>query len=495
MDTKTKNNEVSRRNFIRNSSLAAAGFYIVPRHVLGGKGFVAPSDKLIIAGVGAGGEGGYDLQKEAESPNAVIGYLCDVDDRQSVESRKRFPKAKYYHDWRELMDKEAKNFDAVSVAIPDHNHAIVAINAMQRGKHVYVQKPLTHDVYEARKLTEAAEKYRVVTQMGDQGASGDGVRQLMEWYEAGIIGDIHTVHCWTNRPVWPQGYVQWPKKSDPIPKELNFDLWLGTAQETNYFTELLPFNWRGWLDYGTGALGDMGCHIIGPVFKVLKLGYPTEVSCSASTVFDGVFKQAWYPKGGPVSSSVHFKYKGKEGKEINLNWMDGGIEPERPKELEPGEAMGGTSDPGNGVIFEGTRGKMMCNTYAMDATLLPTSLMNDVKVPQKYPRIKDGDQGHWRQWVEACIAGYDNAKVDSPFVGYAGPLTECVLMGNLAIRSFFYRVPNTEGDTRWGREFLYPGRGIILKWDGPNMKVTNFEPANQFVKRTYTEDFRDKELV
>lgn len=488
MAKKLEKSALSRRKFIRNGSFAAAGFYIVPRHVLGGKGYVAPSDQLVIAGVGAGGQGGYDIREFAKSPHAVIGYLCDVDDRQSVENRKKFPKAKYYHDWREMMDKESGSFDAVSVGIPDHNHAIVAMNAMQRGKHVYVEKPLTHDIYEARKLTEAAAKYKVITQMGDQGASGDGVRQLMEWYEAGIIGEIHTIHCWTNRPVWPQG-VPWPKQQDPLPKELDFDLWLGTAAETNYFTKLLPFNWRGWWDFGTGALGDMGCHIIGPVFKVVELGYPKEVTCSASTIFDGVFKEAYYPKGGPVSSSVHFKYEDKKGNEIMLHWMDGGIQPVRPPELGPNEALGGKSDPGNGVIFEGTRGKMMCNTYAMSPTLLPTKLTKEVTVPKKYPRIEGGANGHRVQWVNACIQGYGKGTVDSPFEGYAGPLTECILMGNLAIRSFNFGIPKKNG-----KGYNFPGRGITLQWDGQHMKILNFDSANQYVRRTYRGGFGNAEL-
>ncbi|HVB02175.1 MAG TPA: Gfo/Idh/MocA family oxidoreductase [Chitinophagaceae bacterium] len=476
MEEQNQKKSLNRRTFIRNTSIAAAGFYIVPRHVLG-RGFTAPSDKLTIASVGAGGKGGDDIQHFYKSGKANIAFLCDVDDRQSVGSRKLLPAAKYYHDWREMFDKESGNFDAVSVSIPDHNHAIVALNAMKMGKHVYVQKPLTHDIFEARMLTEAAKKYRVVTQMGDQGASGDGVRQLMEWYHAGIIGRVHTVNCFTNRPVWPQG-IPWPTVHPPIPAELNWDLWLGTAQEHDYIDNLVPFNWRGWWDFGTGALGDMGCHIIGPVFKVLSLEYPTAVTCSCSTVYDGIFKQAYRPDGGPVSSSVHFKYKDKHGNEVKLNWMDGGIQPERPRELKPNEMMGGPGDPGNGVIFEGTKGKMMCSTYADNPQLLPTSRTNKVHVRKTIPRIPGGAEGHYAQWIEASLAGYKHGKTDSPFVGYAGPLTECILMGNLAIRSFNYRDPNGKS---------YPGRGITLQWDGPKMQVTNFDPANQFVKRTYRE--------
>ena len=247
----------SRRDFIKTSSIAAASFMIVPRFVLGGKGFIAPSDRLVIAGVGAGGKGESDIANFYKSGKAEIGFLCDVDDRRAAKSRASFPKAKYYKDWREMYDKEHKNFDAVSISTPDHNHAIITYHAMQLGKHVYVQKPMTHDIWEARLLTEAAKKYKVVTQMGNQGSSNDGTRLMSEWYDADLIGDVHTVYCWTNRPVWPQG-IKWPAPQPNVPQELDWNLWLGTAPKKDYVDKLVPFNWRGWWDYGTGALGDMG---------------------------------------------------------------------------------------------------------------------------------------------------------------------------------------------------------------------------------------------
>src|ERR1700733_12686864 len=327
---------ISRGAFIKNTTLAAAGFYIVPRHVLGGKGFVAPSDKLYIAAVGCGGEAENDIHHYATAPkkSAEVAFLCDVDDRMAAPRRKEFPKAKFYHDWREMFDKESKHFDAVTVAIPDHNHAIVGLSAMQLKKHLYLQKPLTHDIYEARVLTEASKKYKVVTQMGDQGASCDGMRTMREWFEAGLIGDIEKVYCWTDRPVWPQG-ISWPAAKPPVPNELKWDLWLGTAQKTNYIDNLVPFNWRGWRQFGTRALGDMGCHIMGPPFKLLELGYPEEISGSASTVYNGIVKEGMYPESGPVSSSIKFKFKQKSGKNLDLYWMDGGITPERLSELDP----------------------------------------------------------------------------------------------------------------------------------------------------------------
>ena len=226
-ENKNKTDHFSRRKFLRNTGITAAGFMILPRHVLGGKGFTAPSDRLVIAGIGVGGKGQSDIASFYKSGKADIAYLCDVDTRRAATSVKNFPKAKFYKDWREMFDKESKNFDAVSVSTPDHNHAVATLAAMQLGKHVYVQKPLTHDVHEARVLTEAAKRYKVVTQMGNQGASGDGVRQLIEWYNAGTIGDVHTVYCWTDRPVWPQG-IPWPARPAPVPAELDWDLWLGT---------------------------------------------------------------------------------------------------------------------------------------------------------------------------------------------------------------------------------------------------------------------------
>ena len=465
----------SRRKFIRNTALTAAGFFIVPRHVLG-RGFVAPSDRLIVAGIGAGGKGSSDIENFFKSGKADIGFLCDVDDRQAAETRKKFPKAKYYKDFREMLAKESKSFDAVSVSIPDHQHGVAAMAAMQLNKHVYVQKPLTHDIYEARKLTEAAHKYKVVTQMGNQGSSGNGVRQLQDWFNAGLIGDVHTIYCYTDRPIWPQG-VPNPTNSSPIPAGLDFDLWLGTAPKREYFEGILPFNWRGWWDYGTGALGDMACHIMAPAFAVCNLGYPTSAECSVATKYIENWNKAYYPESGPIASHITLTFKGKNGKpDVQLHWMDGGIQPTRPEELGPNEEMG---DGGNGVIFLGTKGKMMAGTYGVNPQLLPTSKTKETKVPQTVTRVKDGEDGHYAAWVEAAIAGYgsEKAKNLSSHFDIAGPLTESVLMGNLAIRSYDIRKPKGKDD------FDYPGRFIKLLWDGPNMKITNFDEANQFVKR------------
>ena len=471
----------SRREFIRNAGLTAAGFIILPRHVLGGKGFVAPSDRLIIAGIGVGGKGQSDIANFFKSGKADIAFLCDVDDRRAATSITNFPKAKYYKDWREMFDKESKNFDAVSVSTPDHNHAVATLAAMQLGKHAYVQKPLTHDVYEARALTDAAKRYKVVTQMGNQGASGDGVRQLMEWYNAGVIGDVHTVYCWTDRPVWPQG-IPWPSTSAPIPKELDWDLWLGTAPQKDYIEKLVPFNWRGWWDYGTGALGDMGCHIVEPAFRVLDLGYIDSVQASVGSVYVDEFKRGYFPESCPPSSHVTIKFPktNKTKGPVELHWMDGGIQPERPEELGPNDLFG---DGGNGTLFIGSKGKMMCGTYGADPRLLPLSRNKEVSVEQKIARVPNGADGHYAQWVEGAIAGYGKTELSSPFE-IAGPLTEALLMANLAIRGNDIRVPKSEGNG-----FNYPCRYIELLWDNNNMKVSNFDAVNQFVKREYRKGY------
>ena len=467
----------SRREFLKQGT-AAAAFFIVPRFVLGGRGYTAPSDQLVVAGVGVGGKGESDIANFAKTGKARIAYLCDVDERRAARTVKAFPQAKFYKDWRQMLDKEAKHIDAVSVSTPDHNHAIITLAAMQLGKHVYVQKPLTHDIYEARALTEAAKKYKVVTQMGNQGASNDGVRQLQEWYDTGTIGEVHTVYCWTDRPVWPQG-IPWPATAAPVPTTLDWDLWLGTAPAQHYVDKLVPFNWRGWWDYGTGALGDMGCHLVEAPFRVLNLQYPNAVQASVGSVYVDEFKRGYFPDSCPPSSHVILKFPqtNKTQHPVTVHWMDGGIQPERPAELEPNEVFG---DGGNGMLFIGDKGKMMASTYAENPRLLPTSRTQQVQVPKTLARVPGQANGHYGQWVEACLAGYGKMPVSSPFE-LAGPLTEALLIANLAIRGYDIQRPRQVA----GGGMDYPGRGIELLWDPKNLRVTNLDDVNQFVKRTY----------
>jgi predicted dehydrogenase len=429
---------------------------------------------VYIAGIGVGGKGESDLTGFAKNPKAKIAFLCDVDDRMAVQSKTNFPEAKYYKDFRLMLDKESKNIDAVSVSTPDHMHAVAAIAAIERKKHVYVQKPLTHDIYEARMLAEAARKYKVVTQMGNQFGSADHVRTAKEWVDAGLIGDVTRVDTWTNRPVWPQG-IPTPTGTFDIPKELDWDLWLGTARNMNYNPAYLPFNWRGWWEFGTGALGDMACHIMDAAFRILPIDFPTEVECSTTTAWEGFFKEANYQDACPASSIIHLKFPRKDGKgDIKFTWMDGGLLPERPEELLPGERLGDTN---GGYIFYGTKGKLMGN-YSIPPVLLPSSLMKEVTFPSpSIPRISGAHEGHYTEWVEACYLGYGKKQLSSPF-DYAGPFTEAVLMGNLAIRSYQLQKLNDKGRK------IYPGRQKLL-WDAKNMKITNFDEANAYVKREY----------
>lgn len=466
--------KTSRRTFIRQAAVAGAGFVIVPRHVLG-RGYVAPSDKLNIAGIGAGGKGESDLAEFAKSPNVNIVAMCDVDDRAAAKSRERFPKATYYKDFRKMLQAEKNNIDAVSISTPDHTHAVATMAAMAMGKHVYTQKPLTHDIYEARQLAEAARKYKVVTQMGNQGGSGDGVRKAKEMYDAGLIGEVVEAHAWTNRPVWPQG-IPTPSGKHAVPKELDWDLWLGPAPYIDYNPAYVPFNWRGWWAFGTGALGDMACHIMDPIYRILPILYPDSAECSVSNVWKDMWAEGNYVDSAPPSSIIHLNYPRTDGKgKIKVSWYDGGLLPQLPEELLPGEPFGNWD---GGVLLVGKKGKLLLDCYGANPRLLPTRLMKETKMPAE--KIKRVPEGHYIQWVNACIAGYGKGVTSSPFE-YAGPFTESILMGNLAIRSWMMLNPNRKG---W--EDKYAGRKKLL-WDAKNMKVTNFDEANAFVKRDYRE--------
>lgn len=448
-----------------------AGISIVPRSVLGGKGYTAPSDQLNIAALGAGGKAEVNLRNAYNSGSDNIVALCDVDDRMAANSRKKWPKANYYRDYRELLEKEDKRIDAVIISTPDHMHAVMAMESMKRGKHVYVEKPLTHDIYEARLLTEAARKYRVVTQMGNQGSSGDDTRKIETWIQKGMIGDVHTVHVWTNRPVWPQG-IPTPAGEFAIPKEIDWALWLGTAPKRPFNPIYVPANWRGWVDFGTGALGDMGCHFIDVPFMALKLGYPVSVECSVGSVYSGFFEEAIFTDSYPPSSKIHIQFPARGSMPpLEMIWYDGGIKPKRPAELLPDEPM---AEWDGGIIFEGTNGKLMAGLFGRNPTLLPTSRMTDTSLPEPdKPLVEGGTEGHQQQWVRACKEGY-GAYTSSPF-DVSGPLTETVLMGNLAIRSYNYR-QNEKSE--------FEGRKKLL-WDGEKMQITNFDPANRFVRREY----------
>lgn len=472
---------MKRRSFIKKGSIATFGISIIPRHVLG-KGFIPPSDKLNIAIVGAGGKGYSDMLNVWNGGSSNIVAICDVDFNRANQAFVKFPNAQKFKDYRRLLDN-IKDIDAITVSTPDHTHAVITLAAMQLNKHVYVQKPLTHNIYEARVLTEAARKYKIVTQMGNQGASGKGVKKMAEWFNAGLIGAVNQVHVWTNRPVWPQG-IKTPTDKPAILDNLDWDSWIGPANWVDYHPLYHPFKWRGWWNFGTGALGDMGCHLMDPPYRVLGLGYPTEVESSVGSIFTQDWAPDYYPESCPPSSRTQLKFEAtdKNPLRLKLNWTDGGLRPFHP-DLIPADHPIGDENSANGVIMIGENGIMTCGTYGRN----PKVYLNngDIITPSENSLEDDSDlpeNGHHHKWVEACKAGYNSRehKALTSSFDFAGPLTESILMGNLAIRSY-----NLRHETQNNR-FEYPGRKKLL-WDGTNMKVTNFEPANQFVKRKYRE--------
>ena len=455
-NSKSESKTISRRSFMKGTAISTAAFMIVPRHVLGGPGYTSPSDKLNIAGIGVGGMGKNNI-KQCADENIVA--LCDIDDAYAAPVYETYPKAKKYHDFRKML-KDQKDIDAVIIATPDHTHAVIALTAMRAGKHVYVQKPLTHSVHEARVLTEAAREYKVVTQMGNQGHSGDGTRMICEWLWDGVIGDVTEVHAWTNRPVWPQGIeVDRPRETPPIPSTLNWDSWIGPAAYRPYHPAYLPEKWRGWWDFGTGSLGDLGLHIMDPAFWALKLKYPESVEGNISTYWEGFWKYT-EPKNEmyPRSTIVRYKFPARDGMPpVKLTWWDGGLMPPRPEELEEGRKMG---DSDGGLLFMGDKGKLMAGCYGENPRLIPEKAMRRYKLPKEtIERIPSGSGGHERDWVRACKGG----KPASSNFDYAGPFAEMVLMGNLAVR--------------------FPNKKLL--WDGPNMELTNDAEANAYVRREY----------
>lgn len=440
----------SRRTFLAASGATAFGFMIVPRHVLGGPGYLAPSEKVNLAGIGAGGMGGGDVATHAKN-GANIVALCDVDD--NAGAFRSFPKARRYRDFRELLDREAKNIDAISVGTPDHIHAVASMAAIKAGKHVYCQKPLTHTLHECRELTRAAKAAGVMTQMGNQGHATEGARLTNEWIQAGVIGEVREVHVWSDRAgrLWKQG-IDRPNESPPVPSTLDWNLWLGPIRERPYHPIYAPKGWRGWRDFGTGALGDMGCHIIDHPVWALGLGSPSTVE--ATTTLDGssLDGNRMNFETYPIASIITFDFPARGGRPpVRMTWYEGGLMPPTPSEMPPGRKL-----PDNGVLYVGSKGKMHHGSHGGMPELLPGELHEQAKaVPKTMPR----SPGHYEEWLLACRGG---PKPVSNF-DYAGPLTEIVLLGVLALRA--------------------PGRR--LEWDGENLKVKNAPELNEFVHTEY----------
>jgi predicted dehydrogenase len=423
-----------------------AAFTVVPRHVLGGTGLKPPNEKLNIACIGVGGMGKYDVLN-LTSENIVA--LCDVDERRAAEIYNKYPNVPKYRDFRVMLEKEAKNIDAVTVSTPDHMHAVAAMTAMKMGKHVYCQKPMAHDIYEVRQLTEAARKYKVVTQMGIHVHAMESVKLLVEIIKSGIIGKVREVHLWTNSPLYPQEIAR-PSDTPPVPKEFDWDLWLGTAPYRPYNPAYAPALWRAWKDFGTGALGDMGCHIFDPACWALDLTCPVSVEAYSSRFVPAMRAEPVNFETYPRASMVHYEFAARgDLPAVKLVWYHGGMKPLRPPELEDNREL-----PEQGGLYFGEKGTILA-PHDAGPRLIPESTMKGFKKPERsLPRGLD----HYQDWVRGCKGG------PKPLANfdYAGPLTEMVLLGNVSILS-----------------------GKRLLWDGPNMKVTNVPDANAFLKREY----------
>jgi len=445
----------SRRNFLKKSAAIAAGLTIIPSRVVSGLNhsgvYKAPSDKLNIVGIGIGGKGHPNLV--GMNTENIIG-LCDVDWKYADHCFKEFPKAKRYKDWRKMFDEMGKEIDGVMISTPDHTHAIIAATALTMNKHVYCQKPLTHSIYESRLLTKLATKYKVATQMGHQGNSGDGVRTLSEWIWNGEIGEVREVHAWTNRPLWPQG-LERPAKAMKVPGYLDWDLFIGPAPMRPYHEVYTPWNWRGWWDFGTGAFGDMACHVLDPVYQSLKLGYPSKIQGSSSLI---------NTESPPQSEKVEFQFPARDNEpkvampEVAVHWYDGGLLPNRPDLLPDGTDL--MRDGLGGCLFVGSKDTLLCDCGGYNPRLLSGRVPNVSQTLRRVPGATGYHDGyHEQDWIRACKESSANRIETSGNFAYAGPFNEMVLLGVLAIR--------------------LQSLNKVLRWDGPNMAFTNISSSEE----------------
>ena len=435
---------IDRRRFLA-ASAAAGVFSIVPRHVLGGPGQTPPSEKLNIAGIGIGGKGSSDL-RHCEGENIVA--LCDVDFDYAEKTLGRYPDAERFRDYRVMLESR-NDLDAVVIATPDHTHAAIAMAAIQAGLHVHCQKPLTHDIAEARALTEAARAAGVATQMGIQGHSTEAHRLICEWIWDGAIGTVREIDAWCSLSYYPPGHAGWssawsdrPEDTPAAPEGLDWDVWLGPAPTRPYHPAYHPKVWRCWWDFGCGMMGDRGAHTFDPIYNSLKLTHPTSVEASIM----GGNKETH-----PLAAIVTYQFPKRKGlPPVKLTWYEG-IEPPRPDDLEEGRRL----PREGGVLFKGDKGTIMCGVYGNGARLIPETAMKAYKQPAKtLPRVIGN---HMDDWIRACKTGESaGANFD-----YSGPLTEIALLGNVAKR--------------------FPGRTI--DWNGADMLVTNLKEANEWVRR------------
>jgi len=464
MKPKSAQAHLSRRAFLRGTTLSITAFTLAPRHVLGGPNFVAPSEKINIALVGCGGQGRVNAEQLFNHDDARITAVCDpmesadysnfyfggVAGRRPVKAQIENHysakttgfKCAEYEDFRAMLEKE-KSVDAILCATPDHLHAYVSILAMRQGKHIYCEKPLAHSVWEARRMAKVAKETGVATQMGNQGHSGDDIRKTCEWIWAGAIGVIREVHAWTGPGNWVN-HTGRPKETPPVPAGLNWDLWLGPREFRPYHPEYAPYNWRGWWAFGTSAIGDMACHNMDPAVWALDLQDPISVEAYGTGV-----------DGETVSPGIicyyEFAARGNQPP-VKLTWYDGGLRPQRPATLPDDEELGAGED---GILFVGDKGMITCPSHGGHPRFIPLERAENYQSPpKKLPRSK----GHHRDWLDACKGG--------PPAGanfeYGARITEIVLLGNVALRT-----------------------GKKLHWDAANMKATNASEADQFLKGTY----------
>jgi len=443
-DTSTGTGErISRRRFVTGTAAAAAAVTVVPRHVLGGPGNQPPSETLNIAGVGVGGKGFHDCQMVA-SENIVA--ICDVDQHYVARALKKWPKARAWTDFRKMLD-EQKDIDAVTCATPDHSHAVVIMAAIKRGKHVFCQKPLTRSVYEALAVGEAAKKHGVATQMGNQGQASEGARLVCEMVWDGAIGRVREIHAWSNREhrISERGIPR-PKETPPVPDHLNWDLWVGPSPMRPYHPCYLPFRWRGWWDFGTGVLGDIGCHQLSTVFKALDLQHPVSgEACSTKEQEPPAVRN----ETAPIASITTYKFPEHKGHgPIALKWYDGAMKPEVPEALEPGRDFG----RGDGTMIVGEKGTILGHR------LIPEKRQQEYGRP---PRKLERSLGHHKEWLIAAKGG---KRAGSDFVDHAAHLAAVVLLGNCAIRT-----------------------GKKLLWDAKARKFTNSDEANALLNPPYRE--------
>jgi predicted dehydrogenase len=432
----------SRRTFLKQSALAGVGFWAAGGVTLAEA--KSANDKLNVAFVGVGGQGGGNLGAIAGQGENIVA-LCDIDERPLGAAAKNHSGAKTYTDWRKML--EQKDIDAVVVSTPDHSHAIIGVSAMKLGKHLYCEKPLAHSVYECRLMRKVAAEQKVATSMGNMGTAAEGLRRAVEIVQAGIIGPVTEAHVWTNRPSWPQGIDKRPPKKDP-PKEVHWDVWLGPAPERDYGDGYHPFAWRGWWDFGTGALGDMACHTANMAFMALSLGYPTSVEAESDKINPETFPN-WatityqFPKRG---DKPPVKWVWYEGKKKN---KEGKVMPNIP-EHKLGNLR---SNDGSGSLMIGEKGFLFSpSDYGSDYVLGFNDKVKDFHMPEKtLPR----SHGHHKDWIEAC----KGAKPALANFEYAALLTEVVVLGNVALRV-----------------------GKKIEWNGEDMKATNCPEAAQYVK-------------